>query len=63
MASYDLTVKGHFDAARRVFTLDWVLEPGRTYGFSLNCAGNAAFVSEDGVPLESLEVVFATREQ
>jgi hypothetical protein len=50
-----------FDAERRVFTLDWVLEPGRTYGFALNCAGNAGFVSEDGIPLEPIEVVFATR--
>ena len=50
-----------YDDARRVFTLEMALEPGRTYGLSLNCLGNLAFVSEDGVPLEPVEVVFTTR--
>jgi hypothetical protein len=50
-----------FDDAQRVFTLQMVLEPGRTYGLSLNCASNKDFASEDGIALEPLEIVFTTR--
>ena len=50
-----------FDASRRVFTLQMALQPGRSYGLSLNCSGNQGFVSEEGLALEPVEVSFTTR--
>jgi len=50
-----------YDAERRVFTVQMVLEPGKTYGFALNCLGNEGFQSEQGVALEPVAVVFTTR--
>lgn len=53
--------KPHYDESRRVFTMPVTLEPGKRYRFGLNGPNHSGFQSEDGYPLEMVEVSFTTR--
>jgi hypothetical protein len=52
--------KASYDEARKVFTLPVKLKPDWSYEFWLNRDKFQAFVSEAGVPLESVHVTFNT---
>lgn len=50
-----------YDADRKVLSVPVTLEPGKQYQFGLNGGRFFAFVSEDGYPLDPVNVTFATR--
>jgi hypothetical protein len=49
-----------YDESRTVLTVPVTLEPGQKYRFGLNGGRAFSFVSEDGYPLEPVEVTFQT---
>jgi len=49
-----------FDPTGLVFTMHVELQPTLTYVFALNSESVKGFVSRDGVPLDPLEITFAT---
>ncbi len=53
--------KPSFDEARKVFTIPVALEPGKRYRFGLNGPNSQGFQSEEGYPLEMVEVSLTTR--
>ncbi len=50
-----------YDADRKVLRVPMKLKPGTTYRFWLNAGQFMAFASQDGTPLEPVEVTFTTR--
>ena len=50
-----------YDKARELLTIPLELKPNWNYKFWLNSEKFTAFRSEDGVPLEPVEVTFKTR--
>ncbi|MBI5864288.1 MAG: DUF4932 domain-containing protein [Planctomycetes bacterium] len=52
--------KPSYNDSRTVLTVPVTLEPGRSYRFGLNGGRFYSFVSEDGYPLEPVEVKFTT---
>jgi hypothetical protein len=59
----ELTGDSGYNEDRTVFTCSVKLEPNHTYRFWLNHGEFIAFMSEEGVPLESVAVTFRTREK
>lgn len=59
----ETTGKPHYDAARTTWTLPVSLKPDWSYEFMLNSASYDSFRSEQGVPLDPVNVGFKTRAQ
>jgi hypothetical protein len=57
----ELVGKPSYDKARKVLTFGVKLKPGTAYHFMLNSDRFHSFRSSDGVPLEPVEVEFATK--
>jgi hypothetical protein len=57
----ELVGKPSYDKARKVLTVGVKLKPGTKYRFWLNSPRFHGFKSEDGVPLESVDVNFSTK--
>lgn len=57
----ELVGKPSYDKARKVLTFGVKLKPKTAYRFWLNSERFHSFQSEDGVPLESVEVNFSTK--
>jgi hypothetical protein len=56
-----LTGKPHYDREHRVLTVGIRLEPNRQYELWLNSGQYSSFMSEEGVPLDSVAIRFKTR--
>lgn len=50
-----------YDAEHKVLTVPVTLEAGKRYHFGLNGGNFNAFITEDGYPLEPVDVTFTTR--
>lgn len=57
----ELTGEPHYDSSHTTWSVSVKLKPGRSYGFYLNRGPYQAFVSQERVPLKSVEVKFKTR--